>query len=235
MNCQQSDDSSKPAAELMGELLKDPKHRARLELIAAQQQRNAEEYRQAAGTLLKELASAGFQVDSVGELRRRRIKYRAAISILLRWLPIVSSATLKEDIVRTLSVPWAKPEAAGILISEFRKAENPGLRWAIGNALEVVGDDGVFEEIVQLAQDKKYGQSREMLALALGKMKSRRAIPVLMELLDDEETVGHAVIALGKLRASEARERLEALTRHPKKWIQKEAKKALAGITPHTR
>jgi len=69
-----------------------------------------------------------------------------------------------------------------------------------------------------------------MLALALGNMQAPRAITVLLDLLDDEQMVGHAVAALGKLNAPAARVRLKDLTQHPIDWVRKEAKKALASI-----
>ena len=69
-----------------------------------------------------------------------------------------------------------------------------------------------------------------MLALALGNMHNPRAVDVLTDLLDDEEVVGYAVMALGKLRASAARERLETLTKHPNKWVRREAQKALSRL-----
>ena len=75
------------------------------------------------------------------ELRHSGTKYKSAIPVLLRWLPKVAYSSLKEDIIRTLSVPWAKPEATPILLEEFKNIEDPtgtGLRWVIGNALEVL-------------------------------------------------------------------------------------------------
>jgi HEAT repeat protein len=46
-------------------------------------------------------------------------------------------------------------------------------------------------------------------------------------LLGDADVVGHAVIGLGKLRASRARPQVEALLRHEKAWIRRAAKTAL--------
>jgi len=69
-----------------------------------------------------------------------------------------------------------------------------------------------------------------MLALALAHMQDPRAVTVLLDLLEDEQVVGHAVMALGKLKAPAARVRLKELTQHPIDWVGKEAKKALASI-----
>lgn len=68
------------------------------------------------------------------------------------------------------------------------------------------------------------------MGVGLDKLKDPRAANVLMNLLADEEVVGYAVMALGKLRVKAARSRIEPLLNHPKPWGRKEAKKALAHI-----
>jgi HEAT repeat protein len=220
----------KSAAELMAELQKDPEYVARMRQREQQQCANAENYARAAEPVLNELGAKGFRVSTIGELRQRKLDYRSAIPVLLHWLLQISDPQVKEDIVRTLSVSRAKPAAAPALIEEFRKAENAELRWAIANGLAVVADDTVFEEMVQLIQDKEHGKAREMLTLALGNMRNPRAVAVLMDLLNDEQVVGHAVMALEKLKVPAARVRLEELTRYPTDWVRREAKKALASI-----
>ena len=233
MSRDRSHDRPKTAAELMAELQEDPAYIARMQQRELQERENVEAYVKAAKPILADLGVIGFRVNSIGELRQSGANYRAAIPTLLQWLPKVSYPPLKEDIVRTLSVPWARPAAAPALIEEFKRADDPagtGIRWTIANALEVVADEVVFEEIVQLVQNTRYGRAREMLAMALANMENPRAVIVLIDLLGDEEVVGYAVVALGKLRASAALPDIEALTKHPKEWVRQEAKKALASI-----
>jgi HEAT repeats len=220
----------KSAAELMAELQKDPEYVARMRQREQQQRSNVENYSRIAEPILKELGARGYRVNTIGELVQGKAEYRSAVPILLHWLPRITDPQVKEDIVRTLSVPWAKPTAAPGLIDEFRKADNAELRWAIANGLAVIADDSVFEDLVRLVQDKGLGKAREMLALALGDMQDPRAVVVLMGLLEDEQVVGHAIMALGKLKAHAARARLKELTGHPTEWVRKEAKKALAGV-----
>jgi hypothetical protein len=219
----------------MAELQKDPEYVARVGQRKQQQRANVENYSRIAGPILNDLGAMGYRVNTIGELVQGKTEYRSAIPILLRWLPRISDPRVKEDIVRTLSVPWAKPAAAPVLMEEFRKADNAGLRWAIANGLAVIADDSVFEDLVRLVQDKGFGKAREMLALALGNMHDPRAVAVLMGLVEDEDVVGHAIMALGKLKAPVARTRLQELTGHPVEWIRKEAKKALANIAESPR
>jgi hypothetical protein len=51
-----------------------------------------------------------------------------------------------------------------------------------------------------------------------------------MEMLDDEQVAGHAGAPLGKLKVVRAKGRLEQFQNHPKTWIRKAAKTALASI-----
>jgi len=69
-----------------------------------------------------------------------------------------------------------------------------------------------------------------MLALSLGNMKNQRAEDVLIDLLDDDEVAGHAIIALGKLKSKKAYPAIKRFLIHPKSWVRNEAKKALAKI-----
>jgi HEAT repeat protein len=59
-------------------------------------------------------------------------------------------------------------------------------------------------------------------------MRKPEAVGVLIQLLADDDVAGHAVMALGTLKAKEARSAIEKLASHPKKWIRNEVQKALA-------
>jgi HEAT repeat protein len=183
--------------------------------------------------VLDDLVAAGFHVRTIADLRFRRLRYSAAVPILIGWLPRVDSAVVKEEIVQCLGVSYAKPAAARVLVEEFRRADeaaSPGLRWAIGNALDVVGDDSVAPEMVAIALDRAYGPSREMLVVALGNLDDPRVVPALIDLLGDEEVCGHALMALGRLAPLIARAPVEKLLAHSTGWVRREARKALDAI-----
>ena len=118
------------------------------------------------------------QVEQVSDLYRKPIDYRAAIPTLIKWLPLVDDRAVKMELVDALSIKWAKPAAARPLIEEFREApsEDINFKWAIANALSVVADVSVFDDIVELVRDKRHGRAREMLAVALANMKDPRAV-----------------------------------------------------------
>jgi hypothetical protein len=218
------------------QLEKDPAHQQRTRDLKRWQERAKREYQKNAAPVLADLRRAGFWVDAVGDLHRPPVhNYEAAIPILLSWLPRINDRWVKEDIVRTMTVKWARPAAAAPLILEYERADSlgleprhaHGLKWAIGNALEVVADDSVFDDVARLAQDQRHGKSREMVVAALGNMKDPRATDVLVALLDDDQVAGHALWGLRKLGAVSARSSVERFLDHPKTWWRNEAKKAL--------
>jgi len=179
--------------------------------------------------ILVELSQIGFDIEWISDLYNKRMDYKRAIPILLKWLPRTENPAVKESIVRALSVPWAKQtEAPKLLVNEFKKqVSNPGLQWAIGNALSIVADDNVLNDIIELIRDKTYGKSRELLVLSLGHMRASAVEDILIELLSDEDLAGYAIMALGKVKSKKARPEIEHYLTHPKSWVRKEAKKAL--------
>ncbi len=188
--------------------------------------------------ILADISAVGFDVESLADLRESGIRYRDAIPVLLRWLPEVREQQVKEEIVRALSVPWAKPAATQLLIEEFRNIDasaDPsglGLRWTVGNALEVLFDDAHFDELAELAQNRRYGRSREMIVLGLGKSKRPEAVNVLLRLIHDPDVDGHAVSALRKLKTPEARAAFEHKLNDTRAWVRNEARRALAKLPP---
>jgi HEAT repeat protein len=177
----------------------------------------------------------GMDVASVFDLMKWKQPYSAAVPILLEHLPKVQDSGIKEGIIRVLTTKEARGQAGPALITEFR-ATAPGqradltLKWAIGNALSIVANDSDFADLVELVKDKQHGRSREMLAVALGNMRNPAAVNVLIELLNDEEVAGHALMGLAKLKAQEARSHIVPFLAHPKAWVRKEASRALAKL-----
>lgn len=233
-------DRGKTAADLMAELRGDPEFRAREEDAERRIAAAREEYRRAVAPMLPDLAAAGHPVETVGELVREFERtgrpYREAVPVMLRWLPRFEYRPLQDDIVRALAVPWAR-EATGPLIERFRSlrphdgppASDP--RWVIGNALEALANPAAADDLLELAQDRRYGPARQMVVLGLARLRGDpRVVPALISLLDDEDVTGPAITALGRLRATEARERLRQFLQHPESHYRSEARKALKRI-----
>lgn len=186
----------------------------------------------AASPVLADLLRAGFKVNTISDLYNQQFNYKGAITLLLDWLPRIQNFAVKEEIVRAISVPWAKgTDAPKLLVEEFRnQISNPGLQWAIGNALSVVAENEIKDDIIGLIRNQEYGKAREMLVVSLSNMRASDVEPFLLELLDNEDLAGYAIIALGRIKSKSARQYIERFLVHPKSWVRKEAQKALKRI-----
>lgn len=182
--------------------------------------------------ILQDLRNVGFSVGSIEELARTRTRYQSAIPVLLSWLPKTQEPHIKEALVRALSFRWAKPNPSRSLLSEFSRTETQefALRWAIANALSIVATDDVYADIASLINDKNYGKAREMLVVSLGNMRRERPVGILIDLLSDRDLCGYALMALGRLKAVEARSNIETFLNHPTTWVREQAKVALRKI-----
>jgi len=183
--------------------------------------------------ILSRLADLGYVVGSVDELRESGLRYASAVPVLIAALNSSVDRRDQEVLVRALSVPWAAPEALGPLISLFREADDAsglGLRWAVGNALEVLWDDSRFDDLVDLCCDRSFGRAREMLVLGLARSKRPEAGEVLIGLLDDGDVNGHAVLALSRLNVAEARQGIESMKHDDRAWVRKAVASALAKL-----
>ncbi|MFF2845092.1 HEAT repeat domain-containing protein [Streptomyces sp. NPDC058001] len=177
----------------------------------------------------------------MGELRQQKIKYQAAVPVLMRWLPRVSYLPLFEDIVRTLSVPFARKEAQPLFLDLFQvppsvedpmrpATSGPGeehIRWVIGNGLGVFSGPEIADELVELSLSRQYGHARSQIVLSLPKVKDSRVPDVLLSLLDDQTVAPSAIEALGKMKFAGARDRIEGLLDDPSENVRNQAKKAL--------
>lgn len=222
----------KTGDELLKERESDPVHKAQMRELERQRVAAADEYTEAAGPLMTELASAGYEIQRL-DLLGQSSAYKDAIPILIRWLPEIANLRVKHSIVHVLSKSWAGYDVVTPLLAEFRvtpDCANAGLKWAIGNALEAHANDAIFDDVVELVQEKRHGVARQMLVVALGKMKNPKAVDVLIGLLGDDEMVGSALIGLKKLRADKARPPIERLLNHPRPRVRKQAMQALAKI-----
>jgi hypothetical protein len=159
-------------------------------------------FRRDAAPLLAELEAAGLPTEDFGlftTLRPVAFDFRRSVPILLRWLPRMTNPLVKEVIIRSLTTRFAKPVAAPTLIDEFRSTplEQWAVKWAIGNALDVVADQSFVEELLGLVSDPRHGAARDMIIRRLGRArKDPRVVEVLLVLLHQEDVALPAISAL---------------------------------------
>ena len=151
--------------------------------------------------MLEELAASGLETSDFGvftTLRPTAFDHARAVPILLRWLPRLRDPIEKERVVRHLTGEQEaeRQGAAGVLIDEFVRNEDPRLKWAIGNALATLATADDAEALIELLEDSRHGTARKMLCDALKRTKDPRAPQVLVGLVDDAQIGGHAILAL---------------------------------------
>lgn len=169
-----------------------------------------------------------------GVIARSRFDYTSAMPVLLSALPMVADPAVKEAVVRSLTHRGAKPAAARLMIDEFKRTNEFsmglrtefGLGWAIGNALDTVSDESVQDDLIELAQDPRYGKSRQMIVMRLGRFhRSDRMVEILTELARDDGVALHAMSALQRMiGADEAEPLLTSLLDDPSPSVVKAAK-----------
>ncbi|GAA1790017.1 hypothetical protein HC028_00055 [Planosporangium flavigriseum] len=169
-----------------------------------------------------DLARSGVRVRDVWDLVNTSDKYPAAVPVLIRWLDritdlpqTVEREKLREGIIRSLSVSYARPAAAQAIINQFRVMPDPkglGAGWVAGNALGVVADHTVADEVIEILLDRSLGRAREMIFEAIPRIAKRRPEVVLSvrSLLDDEAVRPFVIATLGRLGDVESREQIAA-------------------------
>jgi hypothetical protein len=140
--------------------------------------------------------------------------YEQAAPILMEWLPRVEDQILREVIARSLGYRSAPPGTAVALLAEFRRQPTSedwmSTKWAVGSALAEVADASVTDDVIELLRDRRHGRARQMLCEALRRTKDARAPAVLLELLDDPDVAGHAILELRMLGPKSSLPCLEA-------------------------
>ncbi|MCP3773885.1 HEAT repeat domain-containing protein [Paenibacillus sp. MZ04-78.2] len=180
--------------------------------------------------LIEDVRNVGYEITSIDDLMKIGTKDKNLLPLLLKYLTEVDDESDKQFLVRCLGVKGFK-EAMPILLDEYEKSANQNLKWAIGNTISLIDDEGNLPKLMEVAGDKKNGMSRQMFIIAIGQTKNSIALPLLKSLLDDNEVVGHVIMALAKYQMPEIISDLQLLEQHPVKWVRNEAKKAIKKLS----
>jgi len=175
--------------------------------------------------ILADLVEAGLVIGDLGDLMQD-MDYREQVPILAGWLGRTENLVLKDLLVRSLSVPWAKP-AADALLAELGRFDLPWeYRWQVGNALYELKDRSLGERLVPLLEDPRQDRGAEMALIALGRTKYPPALDVLVAKLQDPGVVGHAADGLGQLGDPAAIPALERVE-DDRDWVRSEVARAI--------
>jgi HEAT repeat protein len=179
--------------------------------------------------ILADIREKGVEISSINDIIRIDKKYRDLIPIILTHLVEVTDISDKDWLVRCLGVKGFT-EATDTLIEEFYKTTNQSLKWTIGGTLEIIQDIKSFERLLKIVQEKEHGIGRQMVTVALGKIGDTRAVPVLLDLLNDEDITAHVIWALSYFKDPKLIPYLEPYLNSKKTLVRNEAKKAIKKV-----
>lgn len=128
------------------------------------------------------------------------------------------------------SNPWDGNKMLEPSEKEKQSYPSFSLAWAIGNALAIVDIRGFERQVVELCSNPEYGAARQMVVLSLYRLGNSEAEDTALHLLSDEEVGLHAVMALGKMKSKRALFELEKLLSDRRPGVPKEARKAITSI-----
>jgi HEAT repeat protein len=160
-----------------------------------------------------------------------RFDAKAAYPVLLDWLPRARSRALRSTIASRLRQAGKSSVTAQALITEYRRETDETTRWQLGDAIARSATPADLPDIVELAADRHGGRGRQMLVYALWRVKTDRAREVILDLLDDPDVAGHAMVSLRRAAGNEeARRRIESLQSHPDARVRELAEHELRKI-----
>jgi hypothetical protein len=88
--------------------------------------------------ILAEFLAAGVRVKDVGDLVNTSAPYRELYPILVRHLDLPHDRSIRECIIRSLTMKDARDIAEAALMRHFQSESDPHLRWVLASALKTV-------------------------------------------------------------------------------------------------
>ena len=123
-------------------------------------------------------------------------------------------------------------EVVPMLIEEFC-SDNPNIdKWAIGDCLYKIHSKKYIDDYLKIISDSSYGRDRQMVVSLVGKLKVEKAIPILIDLLEDETVRLHAITALGDFKREAFRPYFERFQDSKQPGWRKCARAALKKLEP---
>lgn len=119
-------------------------------------------------------------------------------------------------------------EVVSLLIKNFfEPTTSDHNRWFIADCLYQISSKQYMDDYIKIISDSAYGINRQMIILLVGKLKEEKAIPVLIELLEDESVRLQALAALSYYKREEFRPYFEKFQNSKHSGWRKYAKAAL--------
>jgi len=224
-------DDWKTADELMAELEAKPEFQMRMTEKAQRRAERKALIAQIEEPLLAELRELGIDVRYVSELcQPENVPVSPeVVSILLKWLPLVSHDRVKDAIIRAVGASREPFDGKPLVECFLADRGDESLRWPIANTMAVAKPTGIADWLAGAVRERRYGTARQLLFTALARHAKRDvALPILRELVD--EMPGHIAMALARIGDSSDADMLESRRDRGEAWERKEIDKAVRKI-----
>ena len=147
---------------------------------------------------LEEINKSGYNFNSIYDLMLLNEKDKNIVSIFLKYLKLFE-LDIKMHLVRFLGVKGFVG-ASKFLLEEFHKTEDFDYRFAIANTLSLIQDENILEDLIEIVENRMYGEARIPIIYRLHKFKNFQLEKVLIKLLNDKEVSKIAEYSLNKLK-----------------------------------
>lgn len=201
------------------------------EELAKRRQQILAESAAAAQPIIDSLQKAGFDVQSLGELKESEY-YRRAVPTLIEWLERTLHSGTKFALLGLILKSGVRPMPYGKLLAAWEETSDltdydHSFKWQMASMLERIADKLPIDDLLRVVKDKRQGKTREMLVIGLGRVKDPRAVSSLVYLLRNGDLVAHALEGMRKHNVPEAIPVVEQYIKSDNALIRREAKKTL--------
>lgn len=130
--------------------------------------------------MLIDFAKVGWRVKSVWDFVNMKDSYPTVIPVLLFHLDKSYSPRVREGIIRALTVVEARGAPARRVLEELKNSGNQprNVRWALANALTVIADQSMADELSEMAADTHYDDIMRVIREAAVKATKRKLTKV---------------------------------------------------------
>ena len=147
---------------------------------------------------LEEINKLGYNFNSIYDLMLLDEKDKNIVPVFLKYLKLFE-LDIKKHLVRFLGVKGFV-SASKFLLEEFHKTKDFIYRFTIANTLSLIQDENILEDLIEIIENRMYGEARIPIIYRLHKFKNFQLEKVLIKLLNDKEVSEVAEYSLNELK-----------------------------------
>ena len=158
---------------------------------------------------VKELRALGFEFETANQAVGLIPKHKKAIvPVAVKYYRLAQELEKPNEqnyFLRFLHIKGLDDVVPMLLEDYYSEKTEDLTRWFISDCIYQIRARVFVKEYLDIVSSRKFGQNKQMIVLLLGKLKEESAVPVLIDLLEDEDFRLHAICALGQFKREEFR------------------------------